>query len=86
MNDALRDAIIKVIGTKEYVVQSPTGVMLYFDTKVKQFLVYEPEQDEPDNYFNKVDVAVDYFLKITKTERISRTEEEIELGLCGPLD
>ena len=43
-------------------------------------------QDGESKLFDRVQDAVDYFLSGSMEERISRTDEEIELELPGPLD
>lgn len=78
----IRDAMVKVISGKEYAIHNGYGVTLLWDEHLKQYNVIEEEK--VDTPFNNVDDAVDYFLKITEDDRLSRTEEEIELGLPGP--
>jgi hypothetical protein len=78
----IRDAMIKVISGKEYAVHNGHGVTLLWDGHLKQYNVIEEEK--VDTPFNNVDDAVDYFLKITEDDRLSRTEEERELGFPSP--
>jgi hypothetical protein len=82
----LRDAMITVLSTKDYGIQTRQGVSVYWDANENKYNVYEENKEAADTYFRDVDSAVDYFLKITEDDRLSRTEEEIELGLPGPLD
>ena len=80
----IRDAMIKVLSNKERAVRTNFGIAIYWDNDQRMYNVYEEDKNFPDTHFNDVENAVDYFLKITKDDRIARTEEEIDSGVPNP--
>jgi hypothetical protein len=77
----IRDAIRRAVHNAEYAVQSRYGVTIAWDRRAGQYNVYEENKEYPDTYFADLESAVDYFLKITEDDRLSLTDEEIEIGL-----
>lgn len=87
MKPDFRTDVLKVIRNKEKAVSSYSGAAIFFNSILDCYTVHDPQSDE-DKYINFADIdnAVDYFIKITEDERVSRTDEEVDDGVPGPLD
>jgi hypothetical protein len=82
----LEEAMVIVLSGRTHAIHTREGISLLWDNEKGLYEVYEPTGKKPQTYFKDPTVAVNYFLKATESERISRTDEEIDPGLPGPLD
>jgi hypothetical protein len=82
----LEEAMVVVLKGQSHAIKTRNGTSLLWNNVNGLYEVYEPEEKNNSTYFKDPVVAVNYFLKATESERVSRTDEEVELGLPGPIE